>query len=352
MNHKQEILEFKTKFDQIIADKKSIMVVAHKNPDDDSVASMLGVYRYLRQAYPEKSVEVFTFSLAEDRWHSFDDFGVIKFLTDESYDFSRFDLLIGVDASQFTRFHPNTEFFTTFKGQSVCIDHHKNEVDKFDLSLVLGDFSSNAEIVFNVFYDDGKYLDKTTAEILILGILGDTGNFRFVNYKQSEVFLVVKRLIEVAEMNIQEFMSRYGTYSEKTFLAVQYVVAHAKIMEIEGWPRFMLSYLDRKCIDDMGLKESEVSAAIHIFVSQYGTSLAEVSWGMVFSARDEGIVSASMRSRPGSVNVRKIGQETGKGGGHDRAGGLKFYEEGHDYDTQECIEWLMDWMKTNMPVLE
>jgi len=351
MMHQNEIENFKQKFDLLIADKKSIMIVAHKGPDDDSVGSMLSVYRYLKRLYPEKNVEVFTFSIPEVKWESFEDFKIIKFVTDEVYDFSRFDFLIGVDASQFSRFHPNPEFFNSFKGESVCIDHHKNATDSFTESLVLGDYTSNSELIHNIFYFDG-IIDPISAELMLLGILGDTGNFRFVNYTQSDVFLVAKRLVDAAKLNIQAFMARYGTYPERTFLTIQEVVKNAKIVEIEGWPRMVLSYIDRKLIAEKSFDDGEISAATHIFIAQYGLSLTECSWAMVFSPRDDGSVSVSMRSRVGSVNVRMIGQQTGKGGGHDRASGLRFIEEGKIFDSQECIDWVKIWMKENKPVLE
>lgn len=351
MLHAEEIQSFKQRFDTLIADKKSIMIVSHKGPDDDSIASMLGVYRYIRSTYPEKQVDVFTFSVPEERWGAFEDFNVIQFVTADSYDFSRYDFLIGVDACQFSRFHPDPSFFTSFTGQSVCIDHHKNDPDAFTASLVLGDYSSNAELVHNIFYADNE-IDAISAEILLLGILGDTGNFRFIDSKQSDVFLVAKRLVDASGINIQAFMSRYNTYPERTFTTIKYIVENTEIVEMPGWPRLIYSYVDREYIQKNKLDDGEVSAATHIFIAQYGMSLTECSWGMVFSPRSDGSVSVSMRSRPGSVNVRKIGQLTGLGGGHDRAAGLKFIKEGYVYDSPECVEWVMQWLKEHEPATD
>ncbi len=349
--HAEQIQSFKKRFDDLIVDKKSVMVVSHKGPDDDSIASMLGVYRYISKKYPEKNVELFTFSIPETRWGSFQDFDKIHFVIEDSYDFSRFDFLIGVDACQFSRFHPKKDFFDSFKGESVCIDHHKNDPDNFTAHLVLGDYSSNAELVHNIFFSEGT-LEKITAETLLLGILGDTGNFRFVSSEQSDVFLVAKRLVDAADISIQGFQSRYSTYPVKTFEIIQNIVTNARIEEIPGWPKFIISYIDRKYIAEHQLDDGMVSAATHIFIAQYGLSMTECSWGMVFSPRADGSVSGSMRSRPGSVNVRMIGQQTGKGGGHDRAAAVKFLQDSYVYDTQECIEWLKKWLSENKPVLE
>lgn len=232
----------------------------------------------------------------------------------------------------------------------MCIDHHKSEPDAFTLSLILSNYSSNAELIYNIFYADTT-IDATTAEIILLGILGDTGNFRFVNSTQSDVFEVAKRLVDVAHINIQAFLARYSTYPERSFKALQYIVKNAVTMEIPGWPRFIYSYIDRQFIEENNLDDGEVSAATHIFIAQYGTTLTECAWGFVLSPRSDNSVSVSMRSRPGSVNVRMIGQQTGKGGGHDRAGGMKFQQENHVYDTQECVDWLLAWMKENKPII-
>jgi hypothetical protein len=111
--------------------------------------------------------------------------------------------------------------------------------------------------------------------------------------------------------------------------------------------------LSREFIISNNLTDVEISAGSGIFVGQYGTTIRECSWSMVLSARTHGEVNASLRSRPGSVNVRKMGQETGWGGGHDRAGGFKFLpENGEPVDTSWALEKVFLWMRDHTPVLE
>jgi nanoRNase/pAp phosphatase (c-di-AMP/oligoRNAs hydrolase) len=99
---------------------------------------------------------------------------------------------------------------------------------------------------------------------------------------------------------------------------------------------------------DKQLTDEDMSAASHIYMSQYLTRIEGYGWGMVLTPRADGSCRISMRSLPGSVNVRDLQERLGAGSGHDRAAGGAFKDVS---EPSECIARVLEFMKANKPVL-
>lgn len=344
------ITEFYSAFTSLLQEKQSIIVMSHMNPDDDSISSMLTLYSHIVTQFPEKKITLLYSGKKEIRWSYFENFQQIQFLDDSEIVFDSYDLFVGLDACQFSRFVKNTSLLESFKGSIVYIDHHPATPDRHDLAVVNPDYPACAELLYAIFFVERTFPSLRLAETILLGILGDTGTFKFINPKQTHVLLVAERLVREGQIDIQNLLSKYSTYSERTLFVMQELVRNISFKEIGAWPRLMYTFLDRAFVEENGLNESDISSASGIFVGMYGTSLTECSWSMVFTARQTGDVSVSMRSRPTSVNVRLVAQNMGKGGGHDRASAMKFKSEnGVPVLTSTSIADVFTWLEHNSP---
>jgi len=341
----QTIEEFCSAFDKLSSNARSVAIMSHMNPDDDSISSVLTLYSHLTHSYPNKTIDIVYSGDREGRWSYFENFDKIQFVPDESINLDSYDLFIGVDACQYGRFIRNVSALQKYTGKIVFIDHHVATPDACELALVKPEYPACAHLLYDIFYAKNSFDSARLPETIILGILGDTGSFRFIKPQQSAVFSVAERLVREGNFDIQDLLSKYSGYSENILFVIQELVCNISYKEIAGWPRFMYSYLSREFIAEHHVTDNTISSAAGIFVGQYGTAITECSWTMTFTARQTGDVSVSMRSRPGSVNVRLIGQQMGKGGGHDRAGGAKFVSNDNvpflpELAMQEMFEWL------------
>lgn len=325
---------------------KSIVLASHTSPDDDSISSLLGVYFHLinHLGLEVPKVKMLYTGDPTNKWQYFENFEKINFVPDIADHLDSVDLLIFTDGSGWKRFS-RREDIAKFKGKVICIDHHHTPEDKFDLHLVARACTSTAEIVYKLFYENAK-LTKRICETLLLGILGDTGNFRFVKSVNADVFGVAARLVSEGDIDIQTMQSQYQQLGQNVYKTLMELMSNSKINEIDGWPRFITSYVAMDFVNKNKISENEVSEGSAMF-TPYLTNIKDVTWGFVFTPKVDKTGRLSLRSLPNSVSVRIMMEKTKFGGGHDRAAGGKVFTNDH----KKAIKQLVDWMKKNKPVL-
>lgn len=256
------------------------------------------------------------------------------------------DLLIVLDGSQFGRFSKQPENLKTVP-VTICIDHHASPIDEFTLSLVLPAYSSCTEVIYLALCQE-IVVSKKLAEIFLMGILGDTGNFTYIKPHQTETLATAKKLLEISKIEIQEFQSRYRTISQRSFLVIQELIKNTQYSCVDEWPNFQYSYIDTEFTESGHYTDSEISEGCHIYMSNYLRMITGYGWGFVITPKANGDCSISSRSLPKSVSVRDMLERMKIGGGHDRASGGKFKDQ---KDTKICIEQVLSWIAINSPVL-
>lgn len=323
-----------------------IIITSHKAPDDDSVASSLGMYTYLvdYQKIPRDSVRILYTGERIDRWDYFKYWDKVEFVDDIANHLAGCDLLILLDGSGWMRFSRD-EKIREFCGFTVCIDHHPTPEDRFDLHLVESNYSSAAEIVYKLFFENEE-LTKELSEILMMGILGDTGNFRYVEPKKVPVFDVAKRLVVEGNIKIESLLSKYSNIPYREYLVLAKLMSNSKLMNINGWPEFIVSWLSRDYMNENKFTDNEMAEGNGLFC-QYLKGLKGINWGFAVTPRLDGSCSISLRSIPNSVSVRVMMEETKFGGGHDRAAGGKIPRE----EPKSAVAQMLSWMKKNKPVI-
>jgi len=343
--------QFKQEFFKLTDAAEKIVITSHISPDDDSIASVLAMYRLLSDRYLDKSVRMIYTGESVKRYGYFQSFDRIEFVDDVADHFKDVDLLIGLDGSQYSRFTENSTRLEKSTDRTICIDHHSSPIDEFDLSLVDAQAPATAFIIYQLFYKDSN-VDKSLAETLLLGILGDTGNFAYLKPHQIETLLTAKRLIEAGQVEIQEFQSKYRTISRRVFDLIREFIKNTKYYQVEGWPDFQASQVTRDVIQPEEYSDNEISEANHIYMAHYLRVIEGCRWGFVITPKSDGTCGISLRSLPGSVNVRGLVERMGIGGGHDRAAGGTFEvkEDDKPREVKECLEEVLSWMKKNEPV--
>lgn len=338
--------EFKSSFDDIVKKSNSIKITSHFSPDDDSISSVLAVYYYLIEILKidKDKVKIIYTGEKNEKWSSLKYFENIEFV-DDIFNYSTDnDLLILLDGGGYKRFSRKDEMLN-FSGKTICIDHHPVPSNQFDLHLVAKQYTSTSEIIYRLFYQNITSLEKDLCEIILLGLIGDTGSFRYVNKSNCGVYGIAERLISDGDINMDAFSNRFQKISKRIYQLLIKIMSNSEIKSIKNWPDFVFGTVDiNYCIENM-YTDNEISEASSLFTS-YLRSVENVDWGMIITPRlHDNTHSVSFRSSPGSVVTREIGEKMGIGGGHDRASGGKLLTN----NTKKAAKSIFDWMKKNKP---
>ncbi|HOX96189.1 MAG TPA: DHH family phosphoesterase [Candidatus Woesebacteria bacterium] len=339
---------FASDFFALVDKSEHIVLSGHEFADDDSVSSILALFSLLIKRYPQKDIRMICLGDKDSRYSIFRYYDKIEYCEEIADHLKHVDLLVVVDGGNYSRFSHKPEILKTIP-HTICIDHHASKIDSFTLSLVISKSPACSQIVFQTFFPDQK-IDQELAKTFLLGILGDTGNLSYINPEQVETFSIVKKLVDISQVNILEFQSSYRHISRKIFSAIKEYIKNTKLVNQESkWPPFQYSFVSRNFVTKHRYTDNEISEACFLYVYHYLRTISGYPWGFVITPRLSGDATISCRSLLNSVNVKKFLEEMGVGGGHDQAAGGKFVHQDKSLDSSDCLKYIFSWMQNHNP---
>ena len=161
------------RLDEVLQGVKSVGLSGHIRPDGDCVGSCLGLYNYVKCNYPEIETDLYLQTFAEK-------FEFLKYSDEVKHEpeNKKYDLFILLDSSSIDRLG---EFQPMFEnaGKTMCIDHHISN-EKFAMeNIVEPEASSACEVLYGLMDEDK--IDYHAAEALYMGIVHDSGAFKYSN---------------------------------------------------------------------------------------------------------------------------------------------------------------------------
>lgn len=282
---------------------ESVAIAGHVKPDGDCVGSTLAVYNYIKNYYPEITVELFLEPIPN----------IFKFLShagdiNSSYDKKGpYDLFIALDCGDEGRLGQAAAYFETAK-KTFCIDHHISNDSFADVNYIFPKASSTCELVFELMEEER--ITKEIAECIYVGLVHDTGVFQY-SCTSAKTMNIAGRLMEKG-INFPEIVDK--TYYEKTY--EQNRILGQALVDSRR-------YLDDRCIATVvtleEMKEYQVEPKHLEGIVQQLRSTKGVEVAIFIYENADHTFKVSMRS--GSrVNVAKLLMRYG-GGGHERAAG-------------------------------
>ena len=184
------------KLDYLIQNSKTIAVVAHADPDGDSIGSIMALREILRLR--NKDVDFYINGEIPFNY---------KFMKDvektSTYNENlEYDLFFALDSSDRERLGKNSSIIDN-SNKTICIDHHKTNEGYCDLNIIEPDYSSTGEIIFDIFNRLNYEINEIAAENIFISIITDTGKFIYDNagYKTFEnVSKLLKMNIDKSEI--------------------------------------------------------------------------------------------------------------------------------------------------------
>lgn len=297
---------------EILAGKQTVALGGHVRPDGDCVGSVMGLYLYLQEQYPELNVDVYLEPVAE-RFRFIRETNIIQSEIDSS---KVYDLFICMDCGDEERLGFSAPLFDHAK-TTLCIDHHVSNESFANYNEIVPDASSTSELVYRLIEKDKISLH--CAEALYMGIAHDTGVFQY-SCTSPETMEAAAELLRKG-VNGSDIIDK--TFYEKTYVQNQ-ILGKAlleSMMILEK--KCIFSYVSRRDLEFFNALPSDLEGIVSQLRYTAGT---EVAIFMYETGYQE--YKVSLRSKD-AVDVSKIAKYFG-GGGHVKAAGCTMKGTVHD----------------------
>lgn len=281
---------------------KSVAIVFHVRPDGDSVGGGLALYRTLKAM--GKDAEVFCSDAIPSRFKFLADYNRIKATVVGEY-----DLFVSLDCADASRMGDISMNFSACKN-TINIDHHVSN-SRFAKENYVFDASSNCENIFSLIKEMDVPVDEETANLLLMGILTDTGNFQHKNVS-SATFNAASELVDLGA-NVNELSYRMFNMQSKARANL-----FGRVMsKIDYYldDRLAVIKVFKKDFADTGATRDDTEGFIDFVMGVEGVQV-----GIALSETDKGMFKASLRSKGPDVNA--VANVYG-GGGHTLASGCQ-----------------------------
>ena len=304
------------KIESEILHATNIVITSHKSPDGDSVGSSLGLLYFIEKlgkkaivCHPDKAPDFLDIL----------DLSSIVLMTDEPEKvttvFQQADLIFCLDYNATDRVGPEMQaLLEAATCSKIMIDHHLNPQEFPTIVVSETAASSTAQLIIELIEQSGHgdLLDAKIGTPLYIGILTDTGSFRFSSVQPRTHELLAKLLAAGVQHHlIHEALNDTNTVSR---LRLQGYAMSEKMEIMDAYNVAIIS-LTKEELEKYQYKKGDTDNLANLALSIKGMKAA-----IVFSERD-GMMKISFRSKGKENPVNVMAAEHFNGGGHANAAG-------------------------------
>ncbi|MBO6107996.1 MAG: bifunctional oligoribonuclease/PAP phosphatase NrnA [Eubacterium sp.] len=283
----------------------SIAISGHVRPDGDAIGSTMGLYYYLQENYPDKTVCVYLEDVPDSFAHIRDEEAMERRL-------EHYDLFIALDSGDVERLGDAGEVMKNNSDYVINVDHHITNTLFGNKNIVDAKASSTCQILFTLMDEDR--ISKLTAMALYTGIIHDTGVFKHNNTSYQTMRIAGKLMrkgIAFGEIIDSSFYSK--TYKQ---LQIMGKCLTESVRVMDGLVIFAVMRLK-----DMVFYQANPSDLDGVIDELRTTEGVEVA--ILLSEREPDEFKVSLRSNQ-IVDVASIAKYYG-GGGHIKASGCTMH---------------------------
>ncbi len=313
------------KLQNILATKKKITILPHKNPDGDALGSCLALYTLLKKQHEVKII-------SPNDYPQF-----LKWLPNNEVveifeggykgDMRRFiqnsDLIFIIDFNALHRIEELGSIVKTSEGIKIMIDHHE-EPEAFDMMYSDPTMPATAEMMYYFLEKlSGKQsFNEEIATCLYTGIMTDTGSFRYSS-TSANTHRVIADLIELGADKAQIHGNVYDSNTISRFKLIGKALQNMVVIQDLKTSYITLSSRE---LQECNFKKGDTEGIVN-----YGLALRGIIFTVIFiENKEKGIIKISLRSK-GNFDVNQFSRKHFNGGGHINAAGGR--SESSLYDT-------------------
>jgi phosphoesterase RecJ-like protein len=295
----------------LVETSRRFLLFGHVDPDGDCIGSMLALAAFLRG----KGKEVACFTPG-DMAEIYLQLPLVKlFMRAEDLPSYKPDMIFALDSPTTAR---TADLVMHGSGVPVVnIDHHPTNERYGDVNVVDERASAAAILVYR-FLDSvaPERITPEMADYLYLGVLMDTGGFRFRN-TNAEALATAARFVELGARAHE--LAHDFIYVKK--LGTLKLLARAlDDLEVHGDGRIAAMRISRGMLAAAGAAMSDTEGFV-----DYAASIDDVELAALFREVGESEIRVSLRSR-NDYDVASLAEKFG-GGGHRNAAGLTIHKD-------------------------
>ena len=294
---------------------KNIVITAHKSADGDSVGSSLGLFHFIEKL--GKKATICHPDPAPEFLYWLDTSAIVHYTEHPEkveQAMAEADLIFCLDYNAANRIGPDMQaLLEAATCKKIMIDHHLNPEDFATITVSDTSASSTSQLIVELIDQSGHIvlLDEKIGTPLYLGILTDTGSFRFSSVAPRTHEIIAKILAAGVEHHlIHEALNDNNTESR---LRLQGYAMCEKLEVLTDYSVGIIS-LSKEELAKYNYKKGDTDSLANLVLSIRGMKAA-----IVFTERD-GIMKISFRSK-GENHVNVLAGEHFNGGGHANASG-------------------------------
>jgi len=293
-----------------------ILITTHKSPDGDAIGSSVAWHHFLK-AQGKESLILLPDEPADFLLPFLKDLDFLIYEKDQAkvdVVLADFDLVFCLDYNAPSRVGKQMEaLLDKVKCKKVMIDHHQNPAEFCEIVISRPEICSTAQLIYECIEEMGAndFLNKSCCEAIYLGILTDTGSFRYPSVT-AKTHLILAHLLE---MGVVHFKIHEEIFDVNTLDKIQlraYAIAN-KFEKIPGYPIGLIS-LSSEELQRFNYQKGDTEGLVNVILSIEGISIA-----LFLMEAQEGI-KMSFRSK-GAFFVNDFAEKNFSGGGHKYAAG-------------------------------
>lgn len=284
-----------------IKSANTILLSAHKNPDGDALCSVLALYQLIFLNYGKESVCVYDGNVPEAlRYIPLR--GRARYFEHAEMSGAA-DLAILLDYGTTNNIGGTRPMLDAAKFL-IEIDHHKNDNKIGDFCIDDETAAATACLLYDLMIDAGWEYDDKVLNLLALGILTDTGNFKYA--KDGRSLRIMGNLVDQG-IEINRLLELLNNKPRKTIQTEAGVVANAEF--------FFRNRLAVAIVDSDAYKhlDGRGETALSLLGQIKG-----VEFIVLLKQQKENQIGVSIRSK--HIPINQIAEKLG-GGGHICAAG-------------------------------
>ncbi len=294
----------KMKIINAIKKSKAVLIISHMNPDLDALCSQLAVALYCKNQ--GKKVLLVNHCKVPARYKFIPGMAQIKKVTPRMK--ADYDLAIILDCGELKRIGRASNLI--HGAITINIDHHISNDQFADINHIDPHSSSTSEIVYDLLKKAKFSLTKNLAIYLYIGILTDTGSFRYSN-TTAKTHQIISALMQFDFEPDKIYRKIYESIPFEDFSLFAKIVGNFKELHEKRVVYFEFDKKTQKQFsEDFDLRET----ILNFLRLAKGIELV-----IIFSIIDPIRTRVNFRST-GKINVSKLAQKF-QGGGHKRASG-------------------------------
>ena len=311
-----DIIDQSRQIVKMILSSERIVITSHKSPDGDSIGSSLALYHFIESlgkdsvvCHPDAAPNHLTWINGAHDIQLFE--SDPKQITDLLLNA---DLIFCLDYNAPDRVGKEMgEVLSQSSGRKVMIDHHMHPVEFCEVLISETTTCSTCQLIYEVIDQSGNLhlLNKHMGEAIYLGIMTDSGSFRFPSVQPRTHEIIA----EVMRAGVQPFEIHEKVFDTNTFDRLQ-LRSHAVANNMEivsGYP-VAIMWLTNEELTRYKYQKGDTDGLVNVALSVKGVQAA------VLFVEKDGLVKISFRSK-GEYHVNVLAMEHFSGGGHKYASG-------------------------------